>query len=97
MNVFVAAIPMCTQVLCDVLQRCHVVQTSTEGASITLDTMLEEGGRNWSVGQRQLLCLGRALLHNAKIVCVDEATASVRAFIRKPHVPHSLCSCEFRF
>lgn len=62
------------QELLSVLERCHVCPTD---GSITLDTVLEEGGRNWSVGQRQLLCLGRALLHQARIVCVDEATASV--------------------
>lgn len=59
------------------LGACHVRESCGDGPVITLDTVLEEGGRNWSVGQRQLLCLGRALLHQAKIVCVDEATASV--------------------
>lgn len=58
------------------LDRCQLKEAVTLKPE-KLDASVVDNGENWSVGQRQLLCLGRVMLKHSKILFMDEATASV--------------------
>ncbi len=49
----------------------------TVGLDMSLNESVSEGGRNISVGERQLLCLARVLVHDRPIILLDEPTSAV--------------------
>ena len=42
-----------------------------------LDNVVSEGGENYSQGEKQLICMARAILKRNKVLVMDEATASI--------------------